>query len=186
TRARGTVYLNQWLEANGYLLFGKGKKELKNLHSDSKAYSLIPRRIYLNLEGREQKGTVAPGRPYEDLREELIHRISGLEHPESGEPLVAKVHRREELYSGPQLSRAPDLVVEAAQGYEIKANLGVSGLVSPPERGGCPSRNDALFYISGLKEGLRPGPHRLEDLAPTLLSLLDLNTPPSLDGQSLL
>eukprot|EP01022_Parablepharisma_sp_SALTPOND_P024218 TRINITY_DN5329_c0_g2_i1.p1 TRINITY_DN5329_c0_g2~~TRINITY_DN5329_c0_g2_i1.p1 ORF type:complete len:432 (+),score=162.02 TRINITY_DN5329_c0_g2_i1:1029-2324(+) len=185
-RARGTVYLNHWLEANGYLLFGKGKKELKNLHGDSKAYSLLPGRIYLNLEGREQKGTVAHGRPYEDLREELIHRISGLEHPETGESLVSKVHRREELYSGPQVSKAPDLVVEAAPGYEIKANLGVSGLVAPPERAGCPSRSDALFYISGLKEGLKPEPHRLEDLAPTLLSLLDLNAPPSLDGQSLL
>lgn len=186
TRARGTVYLNQWLEANGYLLFGKGKKELKNLHGDSKAYSLIPGRIYLNLEGREQKGSVAPGRPYEDLREEMIHRIGGLEHPETGEPLVAKVHRREELYSGPHLSRAPDLVVEPAQGFEFKANLGVGGLVAPPERKGCPSRSDALFYISGLKEGLRPGPHRLEDLTPTLLGLLDLNSPPSLEGESLL
>jgi predicted AlkP superfamily phosphohydrolase/phosphomutase len=186
TRCRGSVYLNQWLEANGYLLFGKGKKELKNLHGDSKAYSLIPGRVYLNLEGREQKGSVAQGRPYEDLREELIHRLRGLEHPETGEPLVAKVHRREELYAGPQLAKAPDLVVEAVQGYEIKANLGAGGLLAPPERPGCPSRHDALFYISGIKEGLKPEPHRLEDLAPTLLALLGLNAPPSLDGQSLL
>lgn len=186
TRGQGLVYLNHWLEANGYLLFGKGKKELKNLHSDSKAYSLIPGRIYLNLEGREQKGTVAQGRPYEELREELIHRIGGLVHPENGEPLVSAVRRREEVYSGPQLSRAPDLVVEPALGYEFKANLGVSSLVAPPEKSGVPCRDDALFYLSGIKEGLRPGPHRLEDLAPTVLALLGLNAPPSLEGESLL
>lgn len=92
---------------------------------------------------------------------------------------MAKVHRREELYSGPQLAKAPDLVVEAVQGYELKANLGVSGLLAEPERPGCPSRNDALFYISGIKEGLKPEPHRLEDLAPTLLALLGLNAPPA-------
>ncbi|MCB2225763.1 MAG: alkaline phosphatase family protein [Desulfarculaceae bacterium] len=186
TRSKGLVYLNQWLEANGYLLFGKGKKELKNLHGDSKAYSLIPGRIYLNLEGREQKGSVVQGRPYEDLREELIHRIGGLVHPETEEPLVAKVHRREEIYSGPQLSRAPDLVVEPAPGYDFKANLGVSGLVAPPERAGMPAKDDALFYVSGIKEGLRSGEPRLQDLAPTVLSLLGLNTPPGMEGESLL
>ncbi len=186
TRGQGLVYLNHWLEADGYLLFGKGKKELKNLHGDSRAYSLIPGRVYLNLEGREQKGSVAPGRPYEDLREELIHRIGGLTHPESGQPLVTAVHRREEIYSGPQLSRAPDLLVEPAPGYEFKANLGVEGLVAPPERSGVPSRQDALFLLSGVRDDLRPGPHRLEDLAPTVLTLLGLNTPPGMEGESLL
>ena len=185
-RGRGLVYLNHWLESNGYLLFGKGKKELKNMHSDSRAYSLLPGRVYLNLEGREQRGTVAQGRPYEELREELMHRIGGLTHPESGEPLVAKVHRREDLYSGPQLSRAPDLIVEPMAGYEFRANLGVSGILAPPEKSGVPSHQDALFYLSGLKEGLKPGEHRLEDLAPTVLALLGLNPPPSLEGTSLL
>ncbi|MCF8033818.1 MAG: alkaline phosphatase family protein [Desulfarculaceae bacterium] len=186
TRCQGLVYLNHWLEANGYLLFGKGKKELKNLHGDSKAYSLLPGRIYLNLEGREQKGSVAQGRPYEDLREELIHRIGGLVHPESEQPLVAAVRRREEVYSGPQLSRAPDLVVEPAPGYDFKANLGVTGLVAPPDKSGMPAKDDALFYLSGVKEGLAPGEHRLEDLAPTVLTLLGLNTPPGMEGSSLL
>ncbi len=185
TRTLGEVYINHWLEQNGYLMFGRGKKELKNQHPDSKAYSIIPGRIYLNLEGREQAGSVAQGRPYDELREELMHRLGGLSHPETGQSLVKKVHRREDLYTGPQLSKAPDLVIEPAPGYDFKANVGVPGLIAEPEIGGMHTYDDALFYLGGVKAELPESGLDLKDVAPIILSLMKIATPPSMDGRPL-
>ncbi len=185
TRTRANLYLNHWLEENGYLLFGRGKKELLNLHPDSKAYSLIPGRIYLNLKGREERGSVERGKPYEELREELIHRLSGLTHPDTGEPLVRKVHRREELYSGSQLNRAADLIVEPMPGFDLKANLDGPGLLGPPEIPGMHVSEGAFACLPGVKARAEQEPASLVDLAPTVLNLLGVAAPASLEGRSL-
>ena len=146
TRAKGTVFINRWLEENGYLHFSRGRKELRNMHPESKAYSLVPGRIYINLEGREERGRVANGKPYEELREELVNRLSGLPHPETGQPVLGRVLRREEIYSGPHISRAPDLVIEPLSGYDLKANLTGPGVVGPPELSGVHTFDDAFLY----------------------------------------
>jgi predicted AlkP superfamily phosphohydrolase/phosphomutase len=67
--------------------------------------------IHLNERGREPLGTVAPqdrGRVLEDLRSSLL----SLKDPWDGAPVLSRVHLREEIYEGPLVSRAPDLVLE--------------------------------------------------------------------------
>jgi predicted AlkP superfamily phosphohydrolase/phosphomutase len=186
TRTKANFYLNHWLEKNGYLLFGRGKKELLNMHQESRAYSLIPGRIYLNLKGREERGSVERGKPYEELREELVHRISGLTHPDTGEPLVRKVHRREELYAGGQLNRAADLIVEAATGYDLKANLDGPGLLGPTDLPGMHTPEGAFVFLKDVKALEHEDSASLVDLAPTILRLLDVAVPASLEGRALL
>ena len=185
TRLKGEVYLNQWLQDNGYLLLGRGQKELKNMHADTKAYSLAPGRIFINLAGREEKGGVEAGHPYEDLREELIHRVAGLTDPQTGEPLVAKVHKREDLYTGPHLGRAADLIVEPAEGYELKANLEAPSLVGRGAMTGAHTMDDAFFFVAGGKAPDQPAVVSLMDAAPTICSLLKLPVPGGMDGRSL-
>jgi predicted AlkP superfamily phosphohydrolase/phosphomutase len=186
TRLKGEVYLNQWLQDNGYLVLGRGQHELKNMHAGTKAYSLAPGRIYLNVAGREEKGSVETGHAYEDLREELIHRIEGLTEPQSGEPLVAKVHKREEIYTGAHLSRAADLIVEPARGYEFKANLGAPSLVSRGAMTGAHSKSDAFFFVAGGKAPDQSAEITLLDAAPTICSLLKVPVPGGMDGRSLI
>lgn len=185
-RTKANLYINHWLEKNGYLLFGRGKKELLGMHQESRAYSLIPGRIYLNLRGREERGSVERGKPYEELREELVHRISGLTHPDTGEPLVRKVHRREELYSGGQLNRAADLIVEPLPGYDLKANLDGPGLLGPPDLPGMHTTEGAFVFLKDVKALELEGPASLVDLAPSVLRLLDVAVPASLEGRALL
>jgi len=80
--------------------------------SRTRAYTVGElRSIYINLKGRQPQGIVEPGAPYEALRDELIEKISALREPETGEPIVDKVWRREELYSGEFLEKMPDLLV---------------------------------------------------------------------------
>ncbi|MDR1396175.1 MAG: alkaline phosphatase family protein, partial [Desulfarculales bacterium] len=58
--SRASFMLNYWLEQNGYLMFSQNHRHIDNIHHQSKAYSLAPGRIYINLEGREAMGCVAP------------------------------------------------------------------------------------------------------------------------------
>lgn len=82
------------------------------------AYCLDPGRVYLDMQGREPEGHVEPGREYERLREELARGLAGLRDLETGEPMVSRVYRREEIYAGPLFDRAPDLLVQTCDGYD--------------------------------------------------------------------
>jgi predicted AlkP superfamily phosphohydrolase/phosphomutase len=186
TRSKALVQVNQWLEQNGYLLFGRGKKEFMNMHPETRAYSLVPGRVFLNLEGREERGRVGRGRPADELKEELVHRLSGLKHPETGQPLVRRVFRREELYAGPQLGRSADLIIDPVPGYELKAAWEAPGLLSAPDLSGTHTYDDAFLYVQGVKSLPDDNSFSLLDLAPTLLTLLGVTPPQGLDGQNLL
>src|SRR5439155_9765657 len=59
--------------------------------------------VWVNLAGRQPKGTVAPGAEYERLRDELARVIGGLRDPETGTRLVTGVWRREDVYAGPHV-----------------------------------------------------------------------------------
>ena len=180
------VYLNHWLEENGYLMFGRGQRSLASMHADSKAYSLVPGRIYINLEGREERGGVTPGGDYEELREELAHRLGGLSDPESGKPVIRAIHRREDLYDGPMLGLAADLIVEPEPGYDLKANLDGSGVFTRPELPGMHSGGGGFLFMPGVKAADPEGVATIMEAAPTFLKFLDVEIPPGLDGRSLI
>jgi predicted AlkP superfamily phosphohydrolase/phosphomutase len=184
---QGLVYINQWLSDNGYLLFPPGRKELLSMLPSSKAYSLVPGRVYLNLQEREQNGSVPPGEPYEELRAELVNRLGALTHPETGQPLIARVHRREDLYSGSQVSKAADLILEPEPGFDLKANLDVDGLVGCPDLPGMHTSQGGFVFIEGVEEPSDPMHNAsLVDLSPTFMKLLGVEPPPGLDGRSLI
>lgn len=185
TQCQAHLYVNHWLEKNGYLLFGRGKRGLLNMHPDSKAYSLVPGRIFINLQGREERGSVQRGRDYEDLREELIHRLGGLSHPETGGALIQGVYKREMLYSGNQISNAADLIIEPAPGYDLKASLDGADVLGPPDLSGMHAKEGAFFFLKGAKSLDGEEAVGLVDIAPTILSLLGVAVPANLEGRPL-
>jgi predicted AlkP superfamily phosphohydrolase/phosphomutase len=67
--------------------------------------------IWINLRGRQPQGIVAP-EDYESVREEVIEGLTRAVCTRTGRPLVKRVLRREDAYSGPFVGRSPDLVVE--------------------------------------------------------------------------
>lgn len=152
--------------------------------------------LVVNLRGRESQGIVEPGAEYEQVRDELIERALGL-RGKDGEPIVAAVHRREDLYDGPELERLPDLIVE----FDRYAYLGKGTLTSRAEglwdeipvapgsaHGYVGShRPEGVFVLAG------PSAQRTDavaanaiDLAPTLLYLLGADVPDDLEGRVLL
>jgi predicted AlkP superfamily phosphohydrolase/phosphomutase len=148
--------------------------------------------IVVNMQGRERTGTVAPGAEYEAVREAIASGLRELRDPASGRPIVAAVHRREELFSGPQLERVPDLVVEFVD-YEW---LGKGNLKSRTETIWDRveiAGTDAAYVGSHRHEGIvaLSGPSAapgglfasIEDIAPTIHYLLGEPIPESMEGR---
>lgn len=158
--------------------------------SRTKAYTLGGNMtgIHINLRGREPAGCVQPGAEYEALRDEIIARLADLRDEETGVQVAERIYRREELYSGPYVERAPDVIFEAHDeryvgfgGQEFTANV-----VMAPSRlfNGC-HRRDGMIVLAGqpIRAGVRLSPHDIVDLAPTILYLLGYPVPADMDGR---
>jgi predicted AlkP superfamily phosphohydrolase/phosphomutase len=150
--------------------------------------------VVLNVRGRERDGIVEPGEEYERLRDEIAARALRLESPD-GEPIVAAVHRREDLFDGPELAKIPDLVVE----FRDYAWLGKGNLTGRTETiwdeiaigAGSTAysgshRPEGILVLAG--PAARAGAEvvaGIEDVAPTALYLLDEPIPSELEGRVL-
>jgi len=75
--------------------------------------------VWINLQDREAAGCVR-ARDYEAVRQRVIDALLDWKLPGGG-PVVARALRREEVYAGPFVRRAPDVVVELAleEGYGL-------------------------------------------------------------------
>jgi predicted AlkP superfamily phosphohydrolase/phosphomutase len=90
--------------------------------------------VWINLAGREQAGRVAPA-DYEHVRDEVITALLDWKLP-SGGPVVARARRREAVYRGPHVDRAPDVVLELALdgGYGLSLVSTPRGVATPTLR----------------------------------------------------
>ena len=180
-RIEQEVYPNAWLRDEGYLRFRSPvPKSVADLDPASRAFVLDPGRIYLNVRGRYPGGCVEEGQ-VEGLRLELAERLRNLTDPASGERLVGEVWTKEQLYAGPQVSRAPDLVLQCRNGFDIKGAVARQNLVGKMKLTGMHTYDDSVFYVRG--RSVAPGDVRIVDIAPTILGMLGVDTPPTMDGR---
>lgn len=160
--------------------------------------------IWINVRGRDPEGTVEPGAMYEAVRGEIIERLLAWRDPETGEPVVKAVHRREEVYHGPEIDRIPDLLVSwnLDQGYSYlsrpsyQAQSGRSIERMSREtiqksrfmlgRSGS-HRDHGILILSGqgIVQGIPIREPCMLDLTPTALHLLGVPVPDLIDGRVL-
>jgi predicted AlkP superfamily phosphohydrolase/phosphomutase len=165
--------VNRWLEDKGHLKMALGgERKIQNYHRETRAYSLIPGRIFINLAGREERGSVKPGREYEALRQRLIDELSRMRDPETNAPVVRKVHLREDLYDGPFLEQAADLILEPEPGYDPKAGLDGAILARPGAIRGMHTLDDA--FVMADRQTFPEGELQISDLMPWILKQLGL------------
>jgi len=163
--------VNFWLEKQGYLFFeGNGEKKLPQFSPKTRAYSLIPGRIFINLKGREDRGSVAPGAEYESLRQELAEALLELRDPLRGKPMVKKVHLREEIYRGPFLDRAADLVLEPHDGFDPKGNTDAASITQKGHIQGMHTLEDA--FLLRYPGELPKRDFRIQDVASGIMGVL--------------
>jgi len=183
------VYVNRWLMDRGWLKLRQvppdRAKGLDEIDPTSVAYSLDPGRIVIRLRGREKEGCVAPGAEYEALRAEIAAAALQLRNPDNGEPIFHSVFKREELYHGPYLEQAADLILAPYDGYDPKGTLYKEELTfKGDELVGVHTYDDAMLYVGG--KTIPPSRFSVLNVMPTILDLMGVPTPPGLDGKSLL
>jgi uncharacterized sulfatase len=178
------VKCNVWLEENGWLSYETDDHDsLDDIAEESRAYSLIPGRFYVNLEGREPRGSVSQD-DYESVRAELREELESLEGPD-GTPVADRVVTREDAFRGDHDDIAPDLVVVPNHGFDLKAGFrGGDDVFTTGPRNGMHSFDNASLFVDD--ESATVSDADLYDIAPTILELLDIETDRNeFDGASL-
>ncbi len=152
--------------------------------------------IFINVRGRDPYGIVDPGREYETLCDEIAHGLLSLTDPDTGEPMIRRVRRGRDVYSGPHAWRGPDLLVETAPGYFIRNALDEyrPTLTYPAGRYGNRSlEHTGMHHPEGIllmrgpsvrARGEQPAAH-IVDLMPTILRLFGIAPPDHVDGRVL-
>lgn len=148
--------------------------------------------LWLNLEGREAMGTVAP----EDapaLLSELKEGLLALHDPRTGAPVFAAVHERAEIFSGDCADMAPDLMLDSwSAGYRVApAREPSDEFVTPPsplagvrEAWSADHRPLGIFAAAGPRIAAGSSEELdLFDVCPTALALLGQPVPGDLDGR---
>jgi predicted AlkP superfamily phosphohydrolase/phosphomutase len=150
--------------------------------------------IYLNLKGREPQGCIEPHEA-PALVTEIIAKLQAsldvhLRQPSAGEGVQSRrslVYRKEEIYWGEALDRAPEILVVPPDGMmavgttEFLSNR----VITPTYAGSGWHRMEGIFIAAG--KTLLPGLKqklRIVDLFPIIVALLGLPIPEGLDGQT--
>lgn len=142
---RRAVNLNTWLARRGYIAIkdrsrwdgssaaGVLDREVwSNVDwFNTRAFALGLGGIYLNVEGREPLGIVKRSGEYAFLQRRLIRDLEEWQDPVTGERLFKNVYRRQDVYSGPYVENAPDLILGFREGYRVSSSTVVGGI--PPD-----------------------------------------------------
>jgi predicted AlkP superfamily phosphohydrolase/phosphomutase len=134
TSWRRSFHLNTWLKEEGFLTLANPSRQddpgfFGNVDwSRTRAYGIGLNGLYINLQGREVNGAVAPAdreRVMNEIREKLLQTID----PATGERAITKVYRREDVYADAgYFDRAPDLVVGYAKGTRGSDESALGGI----------------------------------------------------------
>lgn len=187
--------VNQWLEQQGYLKWdspksGNGRQAANHQfvhldwdHTTASARSAATNGIHIQLQEQPGSPGVAPEN-YELFRSNLIEKLLAILDPETGRPLLKDVLKKEEVFPGTQLHKAPDLTL-------VPFDHGFVSVLDAEPIIAIRSTVKGTHYPSGILLGNGPALRKGEaasqqailDVAPTLLHGLGLPIPADFEGQ---
>ncbi len=141
------VFVNYLLAENGFLQFKQDTgPALENICPGTKAFALDPARIYLNLKGKYPCGSVDPA-DAETILEQIEDLFAELEI--EGRRVIRDVYRKEDIYTGPYIESAPDLILVAERGFNLKGKIGSDSLYSKGIFTGKHTQDTAFVLLKG-------------------------------------
>ena len=191
--------LNTWLHENGFLSLkagsqpGDGGDFFQNVDwNQTKAYALGLGCIFLNMAGRESNGILKADEA-ESVREGIVSGLTGLVDSDRGKVAVRSVVRREQVYRGPYLNEAPDLLVNFSEGYRVSWGTPLGGVPrglfedNLKKWGGDHVIDPELVPgVLFMNKAFREESPSLVDLAPTILNALGVPKGAEMEGKDLL
>jgi len=159
----------------------------------TRAYMLSSGQLYFNVKGRDPQGIVEPGAEYDALAARIRDGLSRVRDPLTDRRLEFEIWQRDDIWHGPYLDRAPDMLIQMSDPfYDKAANLTDHG--SPfsfygqhyTDFVGVHRRMGALLAIGPqIQPGTRLDGANILDVAPTALHVMGLPIPRDMDGQVL-
>jgi len=191
------INLNSWLYKNGYLAVKNGDlsgEYLQNVDwSQTKAYALGLAGMYLNIEGREKHGIVKSGKEAEQLKNELIKKLSGLKDPDNGKTAINKLYNSSNIYNGPYRANAPDMIVGYNEGYRISWDAAIGKMSNIVFEDNTKNWSGDHGVDPEIVRGILLSNYEIKtsdpniiDFAPTILSLFGITPPSFIDGKILI
>jgi predicted AlkP superfamily phosphohydrolase/phosphomutase len=194
---RYEVDLNAWLHQNGFLAV-KAERSGEDLFHDvdwqgTRAFALGFGGIYLNLQGREEKGIVSEGEEANRIRTEIMAGLCALVDERNGSHPVVRVYDAREAYRGPYVGDAPDLVVGFTPGYRAAWKTVTGGvgndIIADNMRPWSGDHNFNPPDVPGMlfcNRRITADRAHITDIAATVLDLYGVRIPDYMDGQSLM
>ena len=192
---RRGVNLNSWLRQEGYLALENDGEESGEYLAGidwgrTRAYTFGLGGLYLNVRGREAQGIVAP-EDAEALGREIAAKLTGL--TDGGEVAIAHVYAASDIYKGPYIGAAPDLIVGYADGYraswDAAAGKATRLVFEDNKKAWCGDHCVDPLLVPGVLFSNRkiaaedPG---IEDMAPTALRLFGIEPPAWMEGTAVI
>ncbi len=199
------VFLNNWLESQGYLKFKKPgmltrlKKILRRPPKNAIDWSVTTAyfrgtigNIFLNLKGRDPNGIVDPA-DYPVFCKKITAELLNIMDPETGERIVQSVYTGDDLGTR-DVPGAPDLVLTFNRGYSVVGDeITLQGvrdtgtIITSSNNWSGNHEPDGILIAGGhgFKKGFAVQAATLPDIAPTILYLLGVPVPEAMDGKVL-
>jgi predicted AlkP superfamily phosphohydrolase/phosphomutase len=143
--------------------------------------------IRVNLVGREPEGKVQPGLEFQQFCMELEKDLLGIINVKTGKPVIQRIIRTADYYSGENLAHLPDLLVEWYEEDPIPAVFSEKfGKISTnfwhPRTGHHRAGGMFLAFGPSIQPGTVDRTVSLMDYAPTIAQLLNVSLP-DVDGR---
>jgi len=117
--------LNTWLKESGYHKLVDDRRQadtslFENTDwSRSRAYGIGLNGLYVNRRGREKQGIVAAGAEADNLVREIARKLEEVVDPATGERAILKAYVAKDVYQGPYVDQAPDIILGFNRGIRI-------------------------------------------------------------------
>ena len=160
----------------------------------TQAFSLAgSNQIWINVRGRHPQGIVSPGEEYDAVMTLIQRALEGAVDPGADRPAVEKVCRQRDLYHGPFLDQAPDLLVrwgdspvQSGLAWEGDSHRVIARRRTAhrrhPVNGSHREMGILVAHGPPFRSGVTIDGATLYDITPTLLYLLGQPIPRGLDG----
>ncbi|GAB6036471.1 alkaline phosphatase family protein [Fundidesulfovibrio butyratiphilus] len=183
TTCLAEVDLNVWLRERGLLALAReacDENDSRAIRPDkTAAFALDAGRIYLNAKDRFPDG-ILDRADADRLAEDLCRELPAMQ-VEGRRPLT-RAHRSRDIYQGPRLADAPDIVCEPSPGFSLTGKFDRQELAGLHGRYGCHTPGDAFFHdslrgdlASGCETGRMAWPKTVADVGREMIAHLGLD-----------
>ena len=141
--------------------------------------------IAVNRAAMSENGVVAE-EEYEAFRDEIISRSLEITDPDSGQRIIDKALRREEVYSGEFMERIPDIIIFLKESEYMGSSMFEGKITMPIQRSKTGDhKEEGIFIFSGpnAQKGYVRDHKSIIDIAPTICHLMGVPLSEAYDGK---